>query len=139
MNSARKQRLIWVTALLVGVAVAVGLVLHALKNNIDLYLTPSQVIKRHISDKQTIRLGGMVLKGSVHRFTGLNITFDLTDFYDKVTVHYDGVLPSLFRVGQGIIAEGHMNDKGVFMAAQVLAKHDADYHPPEIPKNAKYK
>lgn len=120
----------------VALVVAVSLVLFALRQNINLYLTPQQVLKEHIKAGQEFRLGGLVKKGTVKRFgKNLNVEFILTDFHKTLMVDYRGVLPSLFREGQGIVAEGKLNKEGVFIADQVLAKHDADYHPPEIPKN----
>ena len=136
MHKKRKKRVLLISSMGVALVVAVSLVLFALRQNINLYLTPQQVLKEHIKAGQEFRLGGLVKKGTVKRFgKNLNVEFILTDFHKTLMVDYRGVLPSLFREGQGIVAEGKLNKEGVFIADQVLAKHDADYHPPEIPKN----
>jgi cytochrome c-type biogenesis protein CcmE len=105
----------------------------ALGKNIDLYYTPQQALTAKLTQNQLFRLGGMVRKGSVsHTPQSLAVTFVLTDFMANIKVTYNGVLPSLFREGQGIIARGHFDKHGVFMAEEVLAKHDENYKPPEI-------
>lgn len=133
MLTIRKRRLYFIIFLIIGMSAAVGLSLYALRQNINLYLTPKQVIQQQIPVGQLFRLGGLVVKGSVHHQQNhLQIHFILTDYTKNMTVEYQGVLPSLFREGQGIVAEGKLNSKGIFIADQVLAKHDASYHPPEI-------
>ncbi len=113
--------------------VASLLVLYALRQNINLFYTPERIVKAKLSPKATVRLGGMVKKGSVTHHKGtLDVSFVLTDFKKTITVHYHGVLPTLFREGQGIVAKGHMNQKGGFMATEVLAKHDEKYMPPQL-------
>jgi len=135
MKTQRKRRLYFILLLLVGVSLAVGLALFALRQNINLYLTPSQLLNQNISAKKVIRMGGMVVKGSIHhQQNALEVTFVLTDFHRKIRVEYGGILPSLFREGQGVIVQGHLQSEGIFIANQVLAKHDANYHPPNIPK-----
>ena len=135
MKIKRRRRLYLIVILICGMSTAVGLALYALSKNINLYFTPRQVLSMHIKPGKEFRLGGMVMKGSLHRFANsLQVTFVLTDYHAKVTVAYDGVFPSLFREGQGIVAQGRLNSKGVFVADQVLAKHDASYHPPGILK-----
>lgn len=137
MLAHRKRRLFFIIFLLCGVGLAVGLSLFALRQNINLYFTPQQVEKGQAPRHQTIRLGGMVVKGSVHRVPNtLKVSFELTDFKDTVMVDYDGLLPSLFHVGQGIVTQGRLNAKGIFVADQVLAKHDATYRPPGIPPHS---
>lgn len=129
----RRRRLYFILLLLAGVGLAIGFSLFALRQNIDLYYTPQKVAQNKAVVGQRFRLGGMVLKGSVRRVPdSLKVTFVLTDYKSKVTVFYNGVLPSLFREGQGIVAQGRLNSKGVFVADQVLAKHDSTYRPPQI-------
>lgn len=131
MRTQRKRRLYFILLLLIGISAAVGFALFALRQNINLYYTPSQLLEQH--SHRVARLGGLVVKGSVqHQKNSLQVSFVLTDFHCKVRVKYDGMLPSLFREGRGIVAQGHLNAKGIFIADQVLAKHDANYHPPEI-------
>jgi len=129
----RKRRLYFILLLLVGMGIAVAFSLFALRQNINLYYTPKDVLRHKELAGHVFRLGGMVVKGSVRRVpNSLNLSFVLTDYHGKVTVSYEGVLPSLFREGQGIVAQGRLNAKGVFVADRVLAKHDASYHPPEV-------
>ncbi len=134
MRSARKRKIIWIFSAAVVLSVATALVLYALRQNISLYMTPVEVMKRHPKTTQHFRLGGVVVKHSVkHRDDSLYVSFVLTDFQQRLRVNYTGILPALFREGQGIIAEGHLDSNGAFVANTVLAKHDADYHPPNIP------
>ncbi len=135
MQIKRRRRLYLIIVLIAGVGTAVGFALYALNQNINLYYTPSQILDKNVPYNRTFRLGGMVEKGSVHRTpNSLKVAFMLTDFHQEVEVKYNGILPSLFRVGQGIVAQGKLNSKGVFVADQVLAKHDATYRPPGIGK-----
>ena len=129
---SRLVRLLWVMAVL---AVAVGLVLYALRQNIDLYFTPTQLLSQSIQPNQVLRLGGIVRPHSLVRDNSdrLKQDFVLTDATHHVRVDYRGILPSLFHDGQGIIVQGHWQaGKGRFIATQVLAKHDARYHPPGV-------
>ena len=113
--------------------IAVGLALLALQENINLFFSPSQVVAGEAPVGSPFRLGGMVVDGSVSRADqSLEIRFDLTDNANTVTVAYTGILPDLFREGQGIVAQGSVNDNGLFTATQVLAKHDETYMPPEV-------
>jgi len=133
MRIHRRRRLYFILLLLTGISVAVGFSLFALRQNINLYYTPQDVLKHKERVGRLFRLGGMVVKGSVKRIpNSVKVTFVLTDYHGKVTVSYEGILPSLFREGQGIVTQGRLNSKGVFVADQVLAKHDSTYHPPEI-------
>lgn len=135
MHLHRKRRLYFIILILLGVGITVSLGLYALRQNINLYYTPTQVKKMHLSGKRDFRIGGMVMKGTVHRVPdSLKISFAITDYHSDLTIKYNGMLPSLFRVGQGIVAQGHLNAQGVFVADQLLAKHDSTYRPPEIPK-----
>lgn len=132
MNPKRKQRLILISAMVIGVGVAVSLILLALNENINHFFDPSQVAAGEAPENHRFRIGGMVVDGSVQRQTGeLKVSFDLTDYRERITVTYEGILPDLFREGQGIVALGKMQD-GVFVAEEVLAKHDENYMPPEV-------
>ena len=133
MKPRRRQRLLLVGLLVTGVAVAVGLALLALQENINLFFSPSQVVAGKAPANTPFRLGGMVVEGSVRRSDGsLEIQFELTDTAKSVAVAYTGILPDLFREGQGIVAQGSLRTDGVFNATQVLAKHDETYMPPEV-------
>ena len=133
MKPKRRQRLVLVGLLVAGVGIAVGLALLALQENINLFFSPSQVAAGEAPVGSPFRLGGMVVDGSVSRVDqSLEIRFDLTDTANTVTVAYTGILPDLFREGQGIVAQGSVNDNGLFTATQVLAKYDETYMPPEV-------
>ena len=107
--------------------------LYALGQNINLYYTPSQLLTAHATVDQELRIGGLVKSGSVHfAAQGLQMSFVLTDYKQEITVKYNGVLPTLFREGQGIVVQGKLNPQGILMADQVLVKHDANYRPPGI-------
>jgi cytochrome c-type biogenesis protein CcmE len=115
------------------VSIASTLVLYALRQNISLFYTPTQVALGEAPLHHAIRVGGMVEKGSIVRAAkGLEVQFKITDFKKTITVTYQGILPDLFREGQGIVAEGQVTDTLYFRASQVLAKHDANYMPPEV-------
>ncbi len=129
----RKQRrgvLIGTCLLVLGVAV--GLVLYAMRDSIVFFYSPSDVADMHVAPGQRIRLGGLVEMGSVVRDAGTTVRFVVTDRAKTLPVTYTGVLPDLFREGQGVVAEGTMGPDGVFHADNVLAKHDEKYMPPEV-------
>ena len=133
MTPLRRQRFILVGLLVIGVSVAIALALLALRENINLFFSPTQVKAGEAPRQTNFRLGGMVVEGSVRRpDTDLSVEFVLTDTIEQVTVTYRGLLPDLFREGQGIVAQGMLNNNGVFEASQVLAKHDENYMPPEV-------
>ncbi len=133
MNPKRKQRLLAITFIVVGVSAAVGLALFAMSQNINLFFNPTQIAAGEAPIDQRIRVGGMVVEGSVRRDKQtLEVTFDLTDYNGVVAVVYNGILPDLFREGQGIVTQGKLNQWGIFQADEVLAKHDENYMPPEI-------
>ena len=133
MTPARKKRLGLILLMVAGVAVGVGLVLKSLDQNIMFFFTPTEVMSGQAPQNKLFRMGGMVVEGSVDRpGDGLTVKFDLTDNEQRVTVSYAGILPDLFREGQGIIANGKLNDSGEFVAEEVLAKHDENYMPPEL-------
>jgi cytochrome c-type biogenesis protein CcmE len=118
--------------IVVGCTIATGLALLALRENINLFFSPSQIVEGTAPSNTTIRLGGMVVAGSVQRGANLGVTFVLTDLAEQVTVTYEGILPDLFREGQGIVTQGKLDSSGRFVAQQVLAKHDETYMPPEV-------
>ena len=134
----RKQR----RAVLIGtslavLALAVGLVLMALRDSIVFFYTPSEVAEKHLDAGQRFRLGGLVESGSLKRGEGTTVSFLVTDKRATLPVTYAGVLPDLFREGQGVVAEGMLSADGVFHADSVLAKHDEKYMPPEVAKKLK--
>ncbi len=132
MNPKRKRRLILVALLLLGVSAAVALTLTALKENVSLFITPKDIAAGNIPEGSNFRVGGIVVAQSVKRDPdSLHIQFDVTDGAGTVRVDYTGILPDLFREGQGIVAQGRIED-GVFKANEVLAKHDENYMPPEV-------
>lgn len=148
MNPRRKKRLFIVISSIGLVGAALGLMLYALTQNIDLFYTPSEILngkelaagKR--GDKpqigQRLRIGGMVVEGSVVRSEdSLDVKFRLTDTGPQVTIKYNGILPDLFREGQGIVAQGVLIEKDVIEATEVLAKHDEEYMPPELAEKMK--
>ena len=133
MTPLRRQRFILVGLLVLGVSVALGLALLALRENINLFFSPTQVKAGEAPQQSSFRLGGMVVEGSVRRpDADLSVEFVLTDTVEQVTVTYKGILPDLFREGQGIVTQGMLNNNGIFEAKQVLAKHDENYMPPEV-------
>lgn len=135
MNRIQKKRLIILSLFVIGLSIAISLILFALKQNINVFLTPSQLAQKHFSTDYQFRLGGMVKKQSVqHLPNSLAVNFMVTDFKRDLAVHYEGVLPDLFREGKGVIAEGYLNAQGIFIASTVLAKHDENYMPKNVYK-----
>jgi len=135
VRSVRKKRMQMVIFIGAGAAIAIGLVLFALRQNINLFFTPTQIAQGEAPIGREIRAGGLVVDGSVERATdSLYVEFTITDTAEDVLVSFDGILPDLFREGQGIIAIGKLNTEGVVEARQVLAKHDEEYMSPEIKK-----
>ena len=134
----RRRRLWLVCGIVVGVAIAGALALAAFKQNVMFYFDPTAVAAGEVKAGERFRLGGMVAKGSVHRAAGsLQVTFVVTDFKHEVPVQFNRVLPDLFREGQGVVAHGRMDPNGVFIADEVLAKHDEKYMPPEVARSLK--
>ncbi len=116
-----------------GIGVAVALILAAFNQNLMYFYSPSEVARGEAPDNRAFRLGGMVVKDSVQRDPqDLTVRFAVTDFAEQRTVSYKGILPDLFREGQGIVAIGQLDKAGVFVASEVLAKHDENYMPPEV-------
>jgi cytochrome c-type biogenesis protein CcmE len=129
----RKQRRLSLIGAALGVlALAVALVLGALKDSIVFFNSPTDVVDKHVNPGTRIRIGGLVKEGSVWRGDGLAVRFDVTDGKSTVPVAYQGLLPDLFREGQGIVAEGALDPAGTFRADSVLAKHDETYMPKEV-------
>lgn len=145
MNPRRKSRLSLLLFVLLGISIAAGLMLYALRQNIDLFYTPTEVIygKSNSIDSrpqpgQRLRIGGMVVEGTVIRDpNSLKVQFDLNDIGPSVTVEYEGILPDLFREGQGIVAQGVLINDHTLKAHEVLAKHDENYVPPELESQMK--
>jgi cytochrome c-type biogenesis protein CcmE len=134
---ARHKRLLMVFGIIAGVGIAASLALTAFRDNVMLYYDPTAIAARPPKHDERFRLGGMVEKGSLKKTQGtLDVQFLVTDFKHTVPVRYSGMLPDLFREGQGVIAHGRMQN-GVFMADEILAKHDEKYMPPEVAKSLK--
>lgn len=136
MKPHRRNRLILVLLVVVTSGAAVGMAMMALNENINLFYSPEQIVKGEAPIGQLIRAGGMVTEGTVQRSNeDLTVSFMISDLKNaQVEVEYVGILPDLFREGQGVIARGVLNEKGIFVAEEVLAKHDENYMPPEVEK-----
>jgi cytochrome c-type biogenesis protein CcmE len=133
MRLRKRQRLILVVVALVLLGGASGLVLSALSDSVAFFVTPSDIATGKVDADKRFRLGGLVVDGSIQRGAGHGmVQFRLTDQAHEVPVRYQGILPDLFREGQGIIAQGVLGKDGVFTASDVLAKHDENYMPPEV-------
>lgn len=133
----RQRRAVLILGCLAVIGVAIGLVLTALRDTIVFFHTPSTVAEKGLQPGQRFRLGGLVAQGSLKRGTGTDVEFAVTDTAKTITVSYRGVLPDLFREGQGVVAEGVLEAGGHFRADTVLAKHDETYMPPEVAKALK--
>ncbi len=133
MHPRRKQRLVIALAIVVFSSAAIGLVSYALRGNINLFYPPADVAAGKAPTERTIRVGGMVVDGSIKRSTSdLTTTFQVTDYEATVTITYTGILPDLFAEGEGVVAAGILDENGVLEASEVLAKHDENYMPPEV-------
>jgi len=132
MNPRKRRRLAFAMALLVAGAGGAALVVAALKDNVLYFYSPSDVVTKHVQPGVDFRIGGLVEKGSVVKGPKAAIHFVVTDGRARVPVAYDGVLPDLFREGQGVVAMGALTDGGTFNASEILAKHDEKYMPPEV-------
>lgn len=140
MTPIRKKRILLIVLMVTGVAIATGFALKAFNENLMFFFSVTDVVKGKAPAVKDFRLGGMVVNGSVKREDGnLAVMFDLTDNAEVITVYYNGILPDLFREGQGIISKGKMRADGVFEADEVLAKHDENYMPPEVAESMKLK
>jgi cytochrome c-type biogenesis protein CcmE len=133
MTPKRRKRLLLILLMISGVAVAAGFALKAFNENLMFFYTPSDVAAGEAPLNHLIRVGGLVTSGSVQRQPdGLTVKFDVTDNAETITVQYTGILPDLFREGQGIVAHGRLQEDLLFIADEVLAKHDENYMPPEV-------
>ena len=137
----KKQRLYFIVFILVSLGAAVGLALYALKDNVTFFYSPSEVMELRMRDSGLVkigkkfRVGGLVEKGTLEkRQDNLTVTFLITDNVDTMRIEYKGLLPDLFREGQGVVATGSLDNRGVFVARDLLAKHDENYMPPEVAK-----
>jgi cytochrome c-type biogenesis protein CcmE len=130
----RRKRMLVIALCVLGVGIAVALILNAFNQNLMYFYSPAEVARGAAPSNRPFRLGGMVVKGSVERGTATDLTvrFKVTDFAHERAVAYRGILPDLFREGQGIVAIGALDTQGVFIASEVLAKHDENYMPPEV-------
>lgn len=138
MTPLKKQRLILILLMIVGIATAVTFALKAFNDNLMYFFSTTQVVTGEAPQQAKFRLGGMVVKGSIHRpHNDLTVRFVLTDYQQQVTVEYTGILPDLFREGQGIVAHGRLHENNLFIAEEVLAKHDENYMPPEVASSLK--
>src|ERR1700726_1251671 len=128
----KQRRLAMIGRSFAVLAVAAGLVLNAMRDSIVFFSTPAMVAEKHIAAGKRFRLGGLVQPGSLVRGDNLAVTFEVADGSAKLPVSYQGILPDLFREGQGVVAEGALDPSGVFKADTVLAKHDENYMPKEV-------
>ena len=133
----KQRRTVLIGTCLAVLSLATGLVMYALTDKITYFRTPSDIAEQKIKQGQRFRLGGLVLQGSVKRGESAAVEFAVTDTLKNQPVSYQGILPDLFREGQGVVTEGILNDKGVFIADTVLAKHDENYMPPDVAKSLK--
>ena len=134
MNPRKQRRLAFAITLLLAGGGAAGLAIFALQDNVLFFYSPSDVVDHpdRVPSGRVFRIGGLVQNGSVKRDAGLDVQFVVTDGKNAVPVNYSGVLPDLFREGQGVVALGTRDSAGVFKASEVLAKHDETYMPPEV-------
>ncbi|TAL65486.1 MAG: cytochrome c maturation protein CcmE [Legionella sp.] len=133
MTPQRQRKLVRILLAFLVLSLVAGLVLYALRQNISLFYTPTQIATGQAPLQHAIRVGGMVEKGSIERkANSLEVSFKITDYNKTIKVTYVGILPDLFKEGQGIVAEGQAVDSQQFQARQVLAKHDENYMPPEV-------
>lgn len=134
----RRRRLFAVLAIVAGVGAAAALATIAFQDNLLYFYDPSQVAAGEAPTGRTFRIGGMVTEGSLQRTEGtLAIRFIVTDFQHSIPVRYEGLLPDLFKEGQGVVAHGRLESSGVFVADDIVAKHDENYMPPEVARSLK--
>ena len=133
MHPARKQRLIIVAIIVIGASVATALIANALKQNLNLFYEPTRIVNGEAPIGRKIRVGGMVVENSLTRIpNSLTVQFVVTDYAAEVTIEYTGILPDMFTEDAGTVATGVLTEDGLFVAEQVLAKHDETYMPPEV-------
>ena len=132
MRVVRKKRVAFISLLLFGCTVVTALVLYALNKNINFYYTPKEIINGKVQIGQRIRLGGVIISGTVKHYERLGVKFVIADSQAEITINYIGILPDLFKEGQGVVVRGQLVTSNSFKASQVLAKHDENYMPPNI-------
>ena len=133
LTAKNKSRLYFVIALLLGVVIAASLIIYGLSKNMVYFYTPTQVINKEAPINKSIRVGGMVVPGSIIKSkSSLNVTFQINDLKNTISISYDGLLPDLFGENQGVVVTGSLDSKSNFVANEVLAKHDENYMPPEV-------
>ncbi len=132
MHPVRRRKMLVVVLSVLVLGLVAGLVLYALRQNISLFYTPTELAAGLAPRDHPIRLGGMVVEGSIVRESNLTVRFQITDYHDTIAVIYQGILPDLFREGKGIVAQGVWLGQQQFQASSVLAKHDENYMPPEV-------
>lgn len=132
MHPLRRSKLIRIILILSTLMLICGLVLYALRQNISLFYTPTQITQNEAPENHMIRLGGMVVEKSIQRYGNLRVSFKITDYNSTIAVTYQGVLPDLFKEGKGVVVQGKLSDNHHFTATTVLAKHDENYMPPEV-------
>ena len=130
MNPIRKKRLLSIFFVFLFSVLGVSLILYSLNSNLDYFFTPSELEEVNIPSKKRIKIGGMVLEGSVDR-NASDISFTITDYENSIVVLFEGIVPDLFKEGSGVVALGYLNDE-IFYAEEVLAKHDENYMPPNL-------
>ena len=130
MKPERKRRLTTVFLILISSAFGSFLIIKALDSNLDFFFTPSELYAQDIPDNKRIKVGGMVLEGSVKR-DKTNIIFEITDYKNSITINFNGIVPDLFQEGSGVVVLGYL-DKDIILAEEVLAKHDENYMPPNL-------
>ena len=139
----RKKRIYLISLLFITISTSIYLILWALRDNIVFFYSPSEIQQkislREIDEMSKLRLGGMVKESSIKQLNDGSINFIITDFDREMVVFYKGIIPDLFKEQQGVIAEGSINNEGIFIANSILAKHDENYMPPEIKKTLKKK
>lgn len=133
MNTQRRTRLIWILAMVVGVAMATGFALYAFNQNMMFFFSPTEVLQGKAPGEHTLRVGGIVEDGSLEKAgQSTRVRFRVTDNANSLSVRYQGILPDLFREGQGVVVRGRLHTNGYLIADEVLAKHDENYMPPEV-------
>jgi cytochrome c-type biogenesis protein CcmE len=132
MNAKKRRRLYFALAMVAAGGILAVAIVYELGNNVLYFYSPSDVIAQHVGPGVAFRIGGLVKKASVHHGPGADVRFVVTDGARAIPVDYDGVLPALFREGQGVVATGALNANGTFDATEILAKHDEKYMPPEV-------
>ena len=133
----RQSRMLGLAVLAVGLSLAAVLTLTAFRKNLMSFYTPTDLVSATVPTGARMRLGGLVERGSVKRGEGLKLQFVMADCSNKLPVRYEGILPDLFREGQGIVATGSLSEDRVFVADEVLAKHDENYMPPQLAESLK--